>query len=61
MAKGGPESVFEKTRRAVQECHARMDFSPRTREEAEARHRLIEACVKFVDVYGCILSERMPD
>lgn len=60
MAKDEAARVFEFTQTALKECHARMDFPPRTRREAEARIALIEACVAYAGRFGCILSDKMP-
>ena len=61
MADRGADGIFETTLTTLRECHDRMDFPPRTRTEAEARFRLIQACVTYAERFGGILSDESPD
>jgi hypothetical protein len=60
MTKGGTDRVIETTLAGLRECRDRMDFPPPSRQEAEARFQLVQACVEYAERFGCILSEKMP-
>jgi hypothetical protein len=50
MTKDGTDRVFETTLAALRECRDRMDFPPCTRQEAEARFRLVQRALNMPNV-----------